>query len=171
MATGLSAFGAFHTLIGLIAVAAGVLAFIRSGGISWRTRPGQVYVVMTVVTCLTGFFIFRHGDFGKPHALGVLTLLALVAAAAAARQWFGRASAYIETAAFTSTFFFHLVPAITESGTRLPAAAPLFASPEDPLLQTVIAPVFLAFLVGLTVQLMRLRASRRTGSPAGSQVA
>jgi hypothetical protein len=38
-----------------------------------------VYIWTTVLTCLTGFGIFQHGGFGKPHALGVITLLVLAA--------------------------------------------------------------------------------------------
>ena len=32
---------------------------------------------MTVLTCLTAFGIFQHGGFGKPHALGIVTLILL----------------------------------------------------------------------------------------------
>ena len=70
----ISPFGMFHTLIGVIAVAAGVRALVRHRQIDTRHAVGRLYVWMTVATCVTGFFIFQHGGFGKPHALGVITL-------------------------------------------------------------------------------------------------
>jgi len=42
------------------------------------------------------------------------------------------------------TFFFHLVPGFTETFTRFPTGAPLFANPDDPALQRTIGVVFLA---------------------------
>ena len=55
---GLTTLGVIHTAISLIAVAAGFIALIRDKEISPRNRVGQVYVIMTVLTCLTGFGIF-----------------------------------------------------------------------------------------------------------------
>ena len=60
----------------------------------------------TVITCLTGFGIFRHGGFGNPHVLGVVTLIVL---------------------------------------------------PDDPKAQPIIGVFFLIFLVGATLQVLRLR--------------
>lgn len=162
MPTAITPFGALHTAISLIAVAAGIVALVRYRGISLRTRSGQWYVVGTVLTCLTGFFIFHHGGFGPPHVLGILTLLALAAGAVAEKSGLlGRASAYIETVAYTTTFFFHMVPAFTETGTRLPQATPLFTSADDPALQKAIGVAFALFLIGLAAQLWRLRQQRR----------
>ena len=122
---GLTPFGAFHTAISLVAVLAGLVAFIRYKAISPRSLAGKVYIGMTVATCVTGFFIF-HGGFGKPHVLGIVTLLVLgVAAIAGYSNVFGRASRYVETVSYSATFFFHLIPGITETLTRLPAGAPV----------------------------------------------
>jgi hypothetical protein len=46
----------------------------RDGEITHRNDLGKVYIATTVITCITGFGIFQHGGFGKPHALGVITL-------------------------------------------------------------------------------------------------
>ena len=66
---GLTNLGVVHTLISLVAVAAGVVSFVRYGSISLRTSVGLVYVVTTVLTCLTGFGIFKTGpcDTGPRH--------------------------------------------------------------------------------------------------------
>jgi len=74
---GLTPLGVFHTIVSLVALAAGVIALIRDGKISWDNSLGKIYVVTTIIVCLTGFGIFQHGGFGKPHALGVITLVTL----------------------------------------------------------------------------------------------
>ena len=53
------------------------VAFVRDEEISPRNTVGKVYIVTTVVTCLTAFGIFQHGGFGKPHALAIITLVVL----------------------------------------------------------------------------------------------
>ena len=68
---GLTSLGTVHTAISLIAVATGFVALLRDRGIAWQNALGKTYVITTVLTCLTGFGIFQHGGFGKPHALGV----------------------------------------------------------------------------------------------------
>ena len=158
---GLSTLGIIHTAISLVALGAGVRAFIRYKGITAGTAAGQLYIAMTVLTCVSGFFIFAHGAFGKPHALGILTL-AVMALAGAARmtRWFGRASAALETVAYSLTFFFHMIPGVTETSTRLPAGSPLVASPEAPELVAVTGAMFLIFLVGAVLQVRALRAAR-----------
>lgn len=157
---GLTTLGFIHTLISLVALGAGLAALVRDKAITPGNRLGQVYLWATVLTCLTGFGIFQHGGFGKPHALGVLTLLVLGLAALAERSaLFGRAAAGVATVSYSLTVFFHGVPGVTETFTRLPAGAPLFTSPEDPALQKVIGMLFLLFLVGATLQVRRLRAA------------
>src|SRR2546427_11851731 len=66
----LTPLGTFHTAISLIAVVAGVIACVRDKEISPKNLVGRIYVTTTVITCLTGFGIFQHGGFGKPHVLG-----------------------------------------------------------------------------------------------------
>lgn len=167
--TAISPFGALHTLIALVALVAGILALFRHQGISLRSRSGQVYIAATVFTCLSGFFIFHHGGFGPAHALGILTLVALaVGAVAGSTRWLGRASAYVEATAYSTSFFFHWIPAFTETGTRFPAGAALFSSPEDPALQKLIGAAFLLFLVGLAIQLRHVRKLRRRSTTAGA---
>ena len=164
---GLTTIGIIHTAISLVAVAAGIYAFFRDKEISPRNGLGRTYVWTTVLTCLTGFFIFQHGGFGKPHMLGIVTLLVLaVAWAAGSTKLFGRASRYVETVSYSLTFFLHMIPGFTESFTRLPVDAPLFTGPDDPSLQKTIGVVFLLFLVGAFLQVMRLRRGMRMAVPA-----
>src|SRR5258708_26324106 len=74
---GLTPLGVAHTVVSLIAVTTGLIALIRDREISPRNVVGKLYVIMTVLTCLTAFGIFQHGGFGQPHAQGILTLILL----------------------------------------------------------------------------------------------
>jgi hypothetical protein len=67
----------------------------------------------------------------------------------------------VEIVSYSATFLFHWIPAVTETTTRLPAGAPLFPDAEAPGLQVVSAVLFVLFLVGVTLQLRRLRAEQR----------
>lgn len=59
-----------HTVIALVAVGFGIAALWRHGGILLRNPWGRIYVIGTVLTCLTAFAIFRRGGFGiAPHWL------------------------------------------------------------------------------------------------------
>jgi uncharacterized membrane protein len=157
---GLTPLGVVHTAISLVALAAGFIALVRDKEIAPTTTLGKVYLWTTVLTCLTGFGIFQHGGFGKPHMLGVLTLLVLAATALAMRTaWFGKASKYVVTIGYSVTFFFHLIPGATETFTRLPAGSPVFSSPDDPALQKVVGGFFVLLVVGCVLQARRLRAN------------
>jgi uncharacterized membrane protein len=156
---GLTQLGLIHTAISLIAVAAGFIALVRDKEISPRNTLGKVYVITTVLVCLTGFGIFQHGGFGKPHALGVITLVVLaVAYVAGYTRLYGRVSPYIETVSYSATFLFHLIPGITETTTRLPLGAPLLPNADAPALQAASGVLFVLFLIGAALQVRRLRA-------------
>jgi uncharacterized membrane protein len=156
---GLTPLGVIHTAISLIAVAAGLIALLRDKEISPRNGVGKIYIIATILTCLTGFGIFQHGGFGKPHALGIITLVVLgVAYVAGYTKFYGRFSPYIETVSYSATFLFHLIPGITETTTRLPLGAPVLPNAEAPALQAASAVLGVLFLIGATLQVRRLRA-------------
>lgn len=156
----LSSFGALHTLIGLIAVASGIVSLARHGEIGTRSRSGLAYVLLTAVTAATGLFIFRHGGFGPPHALAILTLVVLLVAWLAETRGNPNGLArYIAVLGYSLTLFFHLIPGLTETGTRIPLGNPVFSGPEDPTLVALVELGFLLYLIGATVQCLRLRRS------------
>lgn len=158
---GLTTLGLLHTAVSLIAVAAAVIALFKYKEISWNNSVGKTYVITTAITCLTGFGIFQHGGFGKAHMLGIITLLVLTGAVLAERiAWFGRLARYVAVIGYSATVLFHMIPAVTETSTRLPLGHPLLASAEDPALQTATAVLLLLFLAGATLQIRRLRARR-----------
>jgi len=154
----MTSFGIVHTTLSLLALGAGIVALVREKAITDKSRVGALYVLGTLLTSVTGLFIFHHGGFGRPHALAILTLLVLGLGLAASRtSLFGKTSRYVETVAYSATFFFSLIPAVTETTTRLPVNAPLVASPEAPELLLVNGLLFLGFFVGATLQVLRLR--------------
>lgn len=157
----MTAFGVFHTALSLLALAAGVVALLRDKALGIRSRVGQAYVALTALTSITGLFIFHHGGFGKPHALSIITLAVLGVAILASRtRLFGRASRAVAIVAGSATFFFSLIPGVTETTTRLPASQPLFASPEAPELLAINGVLFLLFVIGATAQVLALRKER-----------
>lgn len=164
----LTSLGLVHTAISLVALASGAVTLLQQGRIRPDDRLGRLYIAATVLTCLTGFGIFQHGGFGKPHLLGVFTLLVLAAVMLGARTpLLGRAGPYVVTLGLSFSFFLHWIPGVTETFTRLPLDAPLFSGPEDPALQPVVGLLFLAFLVGAALQWRRLGRERAgTTAPA-----
>jgi len=158
---GLTPLGVVHTAVSLVAVAAGLIALVRDGRISPRNTLGKVYIVTTVITCLTGFGIFQHGGFGKPHVLGIITLVVLGVAAVAGRtDVFGRFSRHVETVSYTATFLFHMIPGVTETTTRLPLGAPLLPNADAPQLQAAAGVLFVLFLVVAVLQVRKLRSGQ-----------
>jgi uncharacterized membrane protein len=158
---GLTPLGAVHTLISLVAVAAGIVSFLRHGSISLRTMVGSIYIVATVLTCVTGFGLFRTGEFGPGHAVAVLTLVALAfAVLVEKRALAGTTPRAIEVVSYTATFFLHMIPAINETTTRLPPSAPLAAGPNDPVILVLVGVALVLFIAGAAVQVLRLKSSR-----------
>ena len=156
---GLTSLGVIHTAISLVALIAGLVLLVRDKEISPASQLGKLYLVTTLITCLTGFGIFQHGGFGKPHILGVITLLTLALALVAGQTTlFGRFARYVETIGYSATILFHMIPAITETSTRLPLGKPLLLDAEAPELKAATGLLVLLFLIGAYLQGRRLRA-------------
>ena len=58
---------------------------------------------------------------------------------------------------YSLTFFFHWIPGITETTSRLPPGAPLTTGPDDPRVQGAVGVAFVLFLIGATLQVKRMR--------------
>jgi len=159
---GITPFGLIHTAISLVSLFSGLYLLAKYREIAWAGRTGKVYVLFTIATCVTGLFIFRHGTFGPPHALSILTLvMLLVAWVAEQRAQPGSFRRCVAVASYTATVFFHFIPAFTETATRIPEGAPLATGPEDPGLQAAIGVVFVVFLAFGAWQILRIRRERR----------
>jgi hypothetical protein len=159
---GLTGFGLIHTIISVGAVIAGFSALAENKVIDTAHTVGQWYVGLTVLTCLTGFGIFQHGGFGKPHVLGIITLVALLLAYGVGKvRASGQLSIYTQAVLYMLTLFFHVVPAITEGLTRLPPSNPITNNPDAPIIQHMILGCLLVFIVGAIWQVLALRKSRQ----------
>ncbi len=134
----LTPLGLFHTLVSLVAVALAILAIAKDKGVSPGTTVGRAYIVTLLVTTVTGLPIFRHGTIGPPHIVGVLTLLALAIVWIAERtRVFGGRTAHVTTIGYSATVLFLMIPAVTETLTRVPPGAPLVEGPEAPVILTL----------------------------------
>ncbi|MDJ0759906.1 MAG: hypothetical protein QNJ19_10935 [Woeseiaceae bacterium] len=146
--------GWFHTVIGIVALISGVITLFKYKEISYRNRSGVIYLVTTLVTAVTALMIYQHGGFGVAHAMGVAALLALaVGMLAEARKLFGKWSRHIQAFSFSATLLFHCLPAVTDGLLRLPVGDPILTSINDPIMQASHLALFVAFLIGVTIQL------------------
>lgn len=152
-------FGVIHTVISIVAVAAGVVAVVRFREITARQTVGKVFIVMTALTCLTGLGIYRHGGFGNPHVLAIITLVTLAVSLFLIRKQPANGRAAILAALGLSlALFFHTIPAFTETATRLPIGAPLVTEREGTVVKAAGAVFFGLFSVAAFFQLRYLRA-------------
>jgi len=155
---GLTLLGVVHTILSLVAVVVAIVAVLREHGVSPASTIGRLYIWSLVATCLTGLPIFRHGTIGPPHILGVLTLAAFgVAALAGKTRVFGRLSSYVETISYSLTLLFLGISTVTETLTRVPPGAPIVAGPDAPIFKPLYLILVVLFLVGVTMQIRRLR--------------
>lgn len=157
---GLTSMGVVHTAISLVALVSGFWALGRYRFITANNGLGKVYLVSTALTAATGLFIFQHGGFGPPHALSIMTLLALALGAVASRTgMFGKWWRYVEALAHTTTVFFHMIPGFTETLTRLPLGAPVLPNADAPQFGPIYGALFLLLIGGLVLQFRWLKSS------------
>ena len=157
----LTQLGAFHTLISLLAVLAGIVALVRYGKITTGTSAGVWFVRLTAATCITGLFIFRHGGFGPPHMLSILTLVVLAITYTLERvAKESKFASYVIVLGNSLALFFHLLPALNEGGTRLPLGHPAFTGPNDPTLQAWVVAGLVVYVIGAVIQAMRIHRGR-----------
>jgi hypothetical protein len=167
----LSVLGIIHTIISIFALFAAAYCFFRNGKIIPATTGGKYYIWLTVITCLTGFPIMKTGHFTQAHALGVMVLALLpIAVYAKHIRPFGKLADYVQIIVMSFTVFLSCIPAVVETLTRLPISAPLASGPNDPVVQTTLGIVFVAFLTGVIYQLYRLRASKKSTHTPDSEI-
>ena len=157
--------GWFHTVLGVISLASGVVTLARHKEISWQSRSGQVYLVATLITAGTALGIFQRGEFGPGHALALITLVALaIGTVAATTTLFGALSRYVKAISYSATLLFHCIPAVTDGLLRLPVGNPVLTSIDDPVLKMCYLGLFAVFLVGISLQLRWIRRQTRSAS-------
>lgn len=165
----LSPLGIAHTLISLAPVVAGLYGFARFGRIETGRRSGRVYLGGLALSVFTSFGLSSVVGVNPGHVLGVLALLAAFGGTLLVPRlrFLGKLGPYLKTFGLSFSFFLLLVPGINETLTRLPAAHPLAAGPEDPVVKTALLGWLLLFIAGFVAQSVRLRRARPQGDRAG----
>jgi hypothetical protein len=154
----LSIFGAVHTVLSLIPVVAGLVAFKRYGKIDPATRVGKVYWGGMLASVVTTFGLSSTGGFNPGHALGLITLVVMLFATLVTRiAFFGRAAAYIQVGLMSFSFMLLMVPGTNETLSRLPVGNPIGNGPGSRPVQVALAAMLVLFLFGTVYQLLKQR--------------
>ena len=150
--------GWIHTIFGIIALIAGLVLLWQAKRITWAPKLGKIYLIATLLTAAFSLTIFNHGGFNVAHALGILTMLAvLVGMLAEKYQPLKSLNKYFVALCYSSTILFHLLPTTTEIMIRLPLGDPWVSSLEDPLLHKTFMIITVVFLVMSIWQMIWLR--------------
>lgn len=155
---GLSNLGIFHTAIGVIAIVAAVVGFIRNGKIDLGQLTGKIYFYFTLVTSLTALGLSKHGGFNPGHVFSIFIVLLILAAyfLYSKKQENNRAR-FFENFLLSFSFFLSLVPTVNETFTRVPVGHPLAKAPTDPIVGQTLLVLFVLFIAGCIFQFKKQR--------------
>ncbi len=152
---GISPLGWVHTLGSLPALAVAAYMLARSGRIVPRSGSGAVYLASMLLGAGTAFLVAKQP---VSYAIGGLTLIVLVVGYGVERVTaLGGLRKYIETISLSISVLLLMLPTVTETLTRVPDGAPFAASPTSPLVLGAHGALLLAFVVGVTWQIIALR--------------
>ena len=127
--------GWFPTICGILSILIVLYVLFRHKLISFQQNLSKLYLLLTFITASSSLLIYNQGGFGIAHILGVLTLLAVVTGIFIEKTLIlGWMSKYFYTLCYTSTFLFHMIPAITDGLRRLPVDDPIANSFSDPII-------------------------------------
>ena len=153
----LSPMGIVHTIVGIVAIVSVIMLLWKDKQISYKPLAGKVYLLATLITAGSALTIFKHGGFNVAHALGVLTILAVLTGAVLEKTTLFKSwNGYFVNLCYSATVLFHALPTATEIMTRFPMNAPIASSLKDPILEKTFQIILLVFLVMLTLQMIWL---------------
>lgn len=159
---GLSNLGIFHTAIGIIAIIAALIAFVRYGKIDLRQITGKVYFYCTLVTSLTALGISRKGGFNPGHAFSILIIILIIAAYFLVFQKKENNKArYFENFFLSFSFLLSMLPTVNETFTRIPVGHPLAKDITDPVIGRTLFAIFILFIAGSIYQFRKQRKINR----------
>lgn len=160
---GLSSLGIFHTIIGVGAIIAALVDFIKYGKINLNKLSGKIYFYGTMITSLTSLGISKHGGFNPGHAFSIFIIFLVLGAyfLNAKRKNSARAR-YFENFWLSFSFFLSLVPTVNETFTRIPIHQPLAKNITDPIIGRTLLFLLLLFVIGSVYQFFRQRLINRS---------
>lgn len=159
---GLSGLGIFHTIIGIVAIGAAIISFVRFGKIDLTHLSGKIYFYTTAVTALTALGISKHGGFNPGHIFSVfIFILVVVAFWLSVKRSTNNKARYIENFLLSFSFFLSLIPTVNETFTRVPLGHPLAKNPTDPVIAQTLLVLLIAFIAGAIYQYIKQRNALR----------
>ena len=155
---GLSSLGIFHTIIGVTAIVAAIVSYIKYGKINLAEISGKIYAYSTIITSLTALGISKHGGFNIGHVFSIFILILVVGAYFLfSRKQGNNSNRYIENFLLSFSFFLSWVPTINETFTRVPLGQPLAKSPTDPIIGQTLLVLLVLFIAGSILQFSKQR--------------
>lgn len=159
---GLSNLGIFHTIIGIVAIIAALIAFVRHGKIDLSQLTGKIYFYCTLITSLTALGISKHGGFNPGHAFSILIILLILEAYMLYWRKKGNNRArYFENFCLSFSFFLSLVPTVNETFTRVPVGHPLAKDIKDPVITITLMILLILFISGCIYQFIKQKKINR----------
>jgi hypothetical protein len=156
---GISPLGWVHTLGSLPAIPLAAYMFIRYGRIVPRSAAGVAYLISMMIGAITVFLVAHQP---VSYGIGAATILLLLAGYCVGQlSWLGRAALYLETIFLSLTAFLLMVPTVTEILSRVPDGHPIVTDPKSPPLLGAQAALLVMLVVGVTVQVLKLRRQSR----------
>lgn len=150
--------GWFHTICGILSILIVLYVLFKYKLISFKQQLSKVYLFLTFITAFSSLLIYNQGGFGIAHFLGVLTLLAVIFGVLVEKTlMLGWVSKYFYTLCYTSTFLFHMIPAITDGLRRLPVDDPIAKSFTDPIIMNFHILFFVIYLLVLILQFRKIK--------------
>jgi len=155
---GLSHLGIFHTIIGIVAIIAGVMGFIKNGKIDLSKLTGKIYFYCTLVASLTALGLSSVRGINPGHILALLiVVLIAVAYFLFAKTKGNNRARFIENFFLSFSFLLSMIPTVNETFTRIPIGHPLAKGPADPLIGKTLLLLFILFIAGSVLQFVKQR--------------
>lgn len=150
---GLSNLGIFHTIIGIAAIGAALVSYVKYGKINLAELSGKIYFYGTIITSLSSLGISKLGGFNPGHVFSILiVILVSVAYFLYSKKKGNNRSRYFENFCLSFSFFLSWLPTVNETFTRIPIGDPLAKSPGDPIIAKTLLVFLVLFIVGSIYQ-------------------
>lgn len=160
---GLSSLGIFHTIIGVTAIVAAIISYVKYGKINLAKLSGNIYAYGTIITSLTALGISKHGGFNPGHVFSVFILILVIAAYFLhTRKKGNNRNRYVENFLLSLSFFLSWVPTVNETLTRVPIEQPLAKSSGDPIIAQILLVLLVLFISGSVLQFLKQKKMNHT---------